>query len=165
MQRSGLGRLPPNNRMNLTALRAARYPERVCQAWHRTSEVKVLAPGDRGAEGEEQGKGVTARWGLEEAQSKAPGDAQEPDTRWGTPGTSGHVTAKSAIRSGVGFINPAVTRETFGALPGEICRLSRTGLRVAGAARTGRQKSAEGIGGPRQAKLVRHPNAERRGNR
>jgi hypothetical protein len=24
---------------------------RVCQAWHRTSEVKVLAPGSRGAEG------------------------------------------------------------------------------------------------------------------
>ena len=31
---------------------------RVCQAWHRTSEVSVLVPGMRGAEGEEQGKGV-----------------------------------------------------------------------------------------------------------
>jgi hypothetical protein len=35
--------------------------------------VKVLAPGVRAAEGEEQGKGVTARWGLEEAQSKDAG--------------------------------------------------------------------------------------------
>jgi hypothetical protein len=31
---------------------------RVCQAWHRTSEVQVLAPGMRGAEGEEKGKGI-----------------------------------------------------------------------------------------------------------
>jgi hypothetical protein len=31
---------------------------RVCQAWHRASEVKVLAPGIRGAEGEEKGKGT-----------------------------------------------------------------------------------------------------------
>lgn len=33
--------------------RKRRAPElrRVCQAWHRTSEVKVLAPGSRGAEG------------------------------------------------------------------------------------------------------------------
>jgi hypothetical protein len=45
--------------------------------------------------------------------------------RCGPPGTSGHVTAKSSIRHGVGFINPAPTRETFCALPWEICRLSR----------------------------------------
>ena len=75
------------------------------------------------------------------------------------------MTAKSSIRNGVCFINPASTRETFWVLPWEICRLSRQGLRVAGAALTGRQKSAEGILGPRQARLVRHPNAERRGNR
>jgi len=30
---------------------------RVCQAWRRASEVKVLAPGS-GAEGQEKGKGV-----------------------------------------------------------------------------------------------------------
>jgi hypothetical protein len=35
--------------------------------------VKVLAPGSRGAEGEEKGKGVTARWGLKEAQSNRAG--------------------------------------------------------------------------------------------
>ena len=75
------------------------------------------------------------------------------------------MTAKSSIRNGVCFINPASTRQTFCVLPWEICRLSREGLRVAGAALTGRQKSAEGIVGPRQARLVRHPKAERRGNR
>lgn len=31
--------------------RASAGFRRVCQAWHRASEVKVLAPGDRGAEG------------------------------------------------------------------------------------------------------------------
>lgn len=44
--------------------------------------MKVLAPGDRGADllargtqarGEEKGKGVTARWGLGEAQSNRAG--------------------------------------------------------------------------------------------
>ena len=30
---------------------ARRSPRRVCQAWHRTREVQVLVPGDRGAEG------------------------------------------------------------------------------------------------------------------
>jgi hypothetical protein len=35
--------------------------------------VNVLAPGVRGAEGEEKGKGVTVRWGLEEAPSKQAG--------------------------------------------------------------------------------------------
>jgi hypothetical protein len=46
---------------------------RVCRAWHRACEVKVLAPGISGAEGKEKGKGVIVRWGLEEAQSKSAG--------------------------------------------------------------------------------------------
>jgi hypothetical protein len=52
---------------------AAAHRGRVCRAWHSTDEVPVLVPGVRGAEGEEQGKGVTARWGLEAAQSKEAG--------------------------------------------------------------------------------------------
>mgnify|MGYP001050673652 CR=1 FL=1 len=44
--------------------------------------------------------------------------------RCGTLGTSGHVTAKSSIRSGVCFINPASTRRTICVLPWEISRLS-----------------------------------------
>src|SRR5215831_16039739 len=47
-----------NHGMQRTARRAAADAERVCQAWHRTSEVQVLVPGIRGAEGEEKGKGV-----------------------------------------------------------------------------------------------------------
>jgi hypothetical protein len=41
----------PNNSMQRTALRAAADAERVCRAWHRTGEVKVLLPGVRRAEG------------------------------------------------------------------------------------------------------------------
>ena len=86
--------------------------------------------------------------------------------RCGTPGTSGHVTAKSSIRRGVGLIHPASMRGTFCVLPWEICRLSRDkGLRAERSALIGRQKSAEGLVGPAQARLVRHPKAERRGNR
>ena len=51
---------------------AAADARRVCRAWHRTSEVKDLAPGN-GAEGKEKGKGVIVRWGLEEVQSKSAG--------------------------------------------------------------------------------------------
>ena len=46
---------------------------RVCRAWHIACEVKVLAPGVRGAEGKEKGKGVVVRRGLEEVQSKSAG--------------------------------------------------------------------------------------------
>jgi hypothetical protein len=60
----------PNNTMNSDwqnrcALLPAGYAERVCQAWHRTSEVQVLAPGIRGAEGEEKGKGIHREVGSE----------------------------------------------------------------------------------------------------
>jgi hypothetical protein len=57
-------------------------------------------------------------------------------------------------------------RGTFGVFPGEICRSSQiAGLRVEGSVLTYRQKSAGGIVGPTQAKLGRHPKADRRGNR
>jgi hypothetical protein len=58
--------------------------------------------------------------------------------RCGTLGTSGHVTAKSSIRNGVCFINPAFTRRAICVLPWEISRSSaRTGCRVAGTDRPG----------------------------
>jgi len=34
---------------------------RVCRAWHKTREVKVLLPGVRRAEGQEKGKVIIAR--------------------------------------------------------------------------------------------------------
>jgi len=67
------GRTPLNKRLQRPALCAAAEPQRVCQAWHRSSGVEVPVPGNRGAEGQEKGKGVIARWGLEEAQSKCAG--------------------------------------------------------------------------------------------
>ena len=45
----------------------------MCQAWYRTSAVQVLVPGDRGAEGEEQGKGVVSRRGLKKSPSTGAG--------------------------------------------------------------------------------------------
>ena len=53
-------------------LRAAAL-QRVRRAWRVTSWVKVPWPGFRRAEGKEKGKGVAARQGLEEAQSKTAG--------------------------------------------------------------------------------------------
>jgi hypothetical protein len=47
----------PNQALHRT-LDSAGELGRVCQAWHRTSEVQVLVPGIRGAEGEEKGQGV-----------------------------------------------------------------------------------------------------------
>jgi hypothetical protein len=46
---------------------------RVCPAWHRAGEVKVLVPGFRRAENQEKGKGVIVKWGLKEAQFKRAG--------------------------------------------------------------------------------------------
>jgi hypothetical protein len=108
----------------------------------------------------------TVRWGLEEAQSKRAG------RRTGT-GYEVWYTRDERARDcevlhpqGVCFIHPASMRGTFCVLPWEICRSSQLeGLRVEGSVLTDRQKSAGGLGGPTQAKLVRHPKAERRGNR
>jgi hypothetical protein len=143
----------------------AAQARRVCQAWHRTSEVQVLVPGMRGAEGEEEGKGVHREVGSGGSPLHTRGATNRNRRRGvGPPGTSGHVTAKSSIRRGVYVINPASTRGTFGGVPWAICRWSREGLRAERSALSGRQKSAEGIGGPTQARLGRHPKADRRGN-
>jgi hypothetical protein len=57
----------PDRGIKPTLVNGAAHPPRVCQAWHRTSEVEVLVPGMRGAEGSLKRKGVTVRWGLKEA--------------------------------------------------------------------------------------------------
>ncbi len=67
---------PPNPTIQRTPTSAADF-DRVCRAWHRTCEVKVLTPGVNGAEGKEKGKGVVVRRGLEEAQSKSAGRRTE----------------------------------------------------------------------------------------
>jgi hypothetical protein len=105
------------------------------------------------------------RWGLEEAQSTRAG------RRTGTGYEVWHTRDERARDrevlhpQGVGFINPASMRGTFCVLPWEICRSSQLGLRAEGSVLTDRQKSAEDIVGAPQARLVRHPKADRRGNR
>jgi len=59
----------------------------------------------------------------------------------------------------------AYARNVLGLTLGDLSTVQRSGLRPGEPDLTGRQKSAEGILGPRQARLVRHPKAERRGNR
>jgi hypothetical protein len=113
-------------------------PSRVCQAWHRTSEVQGLVPGMRGAEGEEKGQGVTARWGLEEA----------PSTRAGRRTGTGYevwCTRDERARDreglhpqGVYLINPASTHGTFGVVPWEIGWWSRKKRTEGGAIRAER---------------------------
>jgi len=156
---------------NALAARRSSTALRVCQAWHRTSDVKVLAPDDRGAEGEETGKGGTARWGLEEAQSNRAGRRTgiPPQAGWGpTRDESRHRRDDREVlhpHRGVlyqsGVYAPNVLCLTLGDLP----TVRTRGLRPGGPVLTGRQTSAEGIGGPRQARLGRHHTAERRGNR
>jgi hypothetical protein len=65
---------------------------------------------------------------------------------------------------GAYFINPASMHRRYDSLPREICEASCEGLRAEQSSLTTSQKSADGIVGPAQARLVRHPKAERRGN-
>ena len=62
------------------------------------------------------------------------------------------------------LINPASMHGRYDSLPREICEVSNEGLRAEQSSLTTSQKSADGRVGPAQAKLVRHPKAERRGN-
>jgi hypothetical protein len=138
----------------------------VCQACHRTSAVPGRVPGDRGAEGKEQGQGARREGGLEDAPSTRAG------RRTGTGYEVWHTRDERARDGtvlhpqGVCLINPASPRGPIGVLPGESCRWSRAeGRRAEGAVLTNRQKSAEGGVDPTPATLGRHPKADRWGNR
>jgi len=87
--------------------------QRVCRAWHRASEVRVLAPGVSGAEGKEKGKGVIARWGLEEAQSKHAG--RRTGTRYEVWYTRNELARDSEVLDpqGVCFIDLAFMHGRF----------------------------------------------------
>ncbi len=80
-------------------------------------------PGFRGAEGKEKGKGVIARWGLEEAQSKSAGRRTgiPPKAGCGTLGASGHVTTKPSIRKwGVLYKSGVYARKVLCLTPGDL---------------------------------------------
>ena len=98
------------------------------------------------------------------------GDEQKPDRRCGTLGASGHGTAKPSIRDGACFINPAFMHGKLRILPREISLVpwevacDGNWLRAERLVLTAGEKSAEGIVGDLQARLVRHSRAERRRN-
>ncbi len=127
--------------------------------------MKVLAPGDRGAEGEKKGEGVTARWGLEEAQSKRAGRRTGTGYEvWYTRDERARDCEVLHPQWGVLYKSGAYARNVLGRTLGDLSAVRKNGLRPGEPGLTGRQKSAEGIGGPRQARRGRHPTAERRGH-
>ena len=82
--------------------------------------------------------------------------------RCGALGTSGHVTAKSSIRNGVCFINPASTRGTICVLPWEISRLSaRTGFRATDTDRPG--EVSRGQSRPMAGRAIEAPRCRKAG--
>ena len=106
------------------------------------------------------------RWGLKEAQSNRAG------RRTGTgyevwPIRDERARDREVLHPhrGVLYKSGAYGRNVLGLTLGDLPAVRKGGLRAGEPGLTGRQKSAEGILGSRQARLVRHPNAERRGNR
>jgi len=98
------------------------------------------------------------------------GDAQEsrPGGMWYTRDESRHRRDDREVLHpprGVLYKSGVCARNVLGLTLGDLLAVRRSGLRPGEPGLTGRQKSAEGIVGPRQARLVRHPKAERRGNR
>jgi hypothetical protein len=86
--------------------------------------------------------------------------------RCGTSGASRHVTAKPSIgKRGVLYKSGVYAQKALCLTPGDLpcARLSR-GLREEQSTLTAWEKSAEGIVGDLQERLVRHSEAERRSN-
>jgi hypothetical protein len=109
------------------------------------------------------------RWGLKEAQSKRAGRRTGTGSEvWYTRDESRHRRDDCEVlhpQWGVLYKSGAYARNVLCLTLGDLSAVRKSGLRPGEPDLTGRQKSAEGILGPRQARLVRHPNAERRGNR
>jgi len=98
---------------------------RVCQAWHGTSEVQILVPGMRGAEGEEKGQGAHREVGS--GGSPIPTRGATHRNRRGGGGTTRDARARDGEvlqPHGVGWIHPASRRGTGCVVPWEICRVS-----------------------------------------
>ena len=75
------------------------------------------------------------------------------------------MIAKPISIKGTGCKSGGCVRKAVELTSGDLPFVRKSGLRIERSVLTGRQKSAEGIVGPPQARLVRHPIAERRGNR
>ena len=106
------------------------------------------------------------RWGLEEAQSKRAGRRTGTGYEvWYTRDERARDREVLHPQRGVPYKSGVYAPNVLGLTLGDLPAVRRSGLRPGGPGLTGRQKSAEGIVGSRQARLVRHPKAERRGNR
>ena len=106
------------------------------------------------------------RWGLEEAQSKRAGRRTGTGYEvWYTRDELARDREVLQPQRGVLDTSGVCARNVLGLTLGDLPTVRRIVLRPGEPDLTGRQKSAESIVGPRQARLVRHPNAERRGNR
>ena len=128
--------------------------------------MEVPVPGSRGAEGKEKGKGVIARWGLEEAQSKCAGRRTGTGYEvWYTRDERARDREVLHPHGGVLYKSGVYARKVLCLTLGDLPVVRGSGLGAGRPVPTGREKSAEGKVGPRQARLLRHPNAERRGNR
>jgi hypothetical protein len=80
----------------------------VC-AGHGTARAGCKSPGQIVAESKARRRpGRHREVGSQGSRSpQMRGDAQAPERRGGTPGTSGHATTQSALRGGVCLIHPA----------------------------------------------------------
>ena len=106
------------------------------------------------------------RWGLKEAQSKRAGRRTGTGYEvWYTRDERARDREVLHPQRGVLYKSGVYARNVLGLTLGDLPTVRKSGLRPGGPGLTGLQKSAEGIVGPRQARLVRHPNAERWGNR
>ena len=106
------------------------------------------------------------RWGLEEAQSKSAG--RRTGTGYEVWYARDELARDSEVlhpRRGVLYKSGVYAPNVLCLTLGDLLAVRRSGLRTGEPGLSGRQKSAEGIVGWRQARLVRHPEAERRGNR
>ena len=106
------------------------------------------------------------RWGLEEAQSKRAGRRTGTGYEvWYTRDERARDREVLHPHRGVLYKSGVYAPTVLGLTLGDLPTVRTRGLRPGKPGLTGRQKSAEGRGGPGQARRVRHPNAERRGTR
>ena len=106
------------------------------------------------------------RWGLEEAQSKCAGRRTGTGYEvWYTRDERARDREVLHPQRGVLYKSGVYAQNVLCLTLGDLSAVCGSGLGTGRPVSTGREKSAEGKVGPRQAKLLRHPNAERWGNR
>jgi len=106
------------------------------------------------------------RWGAEVAQSKRAGRRTGTGYEvWYTRDERAGDCEVLHPQRGVLYKSGVCARNVLCLTLGDLPIVRRSGLRAGRPVLTGRQKSAEGILGPEQAKLVRHPRPKGGDNR